>query len=137
MKKLYNSSAPSVIWRCEDLTPEEKIVLFNYISYTSKGNRKGNIDMWLLSYISGMKRTEYEKRFNSLIKKEYFKVSKSNCISINWDKIHYYATSKDWYDDGFDFSDLLGVVNKLEETNKITINDEDIKAIITPREFDL
>lgn len=53
MGKLYNSSAPSVIFRLEDLNAEEKILLFQ-LCYKYKDKIFDNSEYNLIAYITGI-----------------------------------------------------------------------------------
>lgn len=97
MKNLYNTSAPSIIWRIKCLTDEEKIVLFNICHYLNrKSNGKKTLDNWLLAYMCGKDHSEIEDIRSELTEKGFIIFNKSkNCYNLNWNKIESYATERD------------------------------------------
>ena len=106
MKTLYNTSAPSVIWRIDVLTDEEKIVLFNACHYL-KNKDEGSLDIWLLSYMSGKDKSEVHRIFQNLVKKGFI-VTKPDNNYINEEKIKSYATDRDFVKRGILVENFIG-----------------------------
>lgn len=97
MKTLYNTSAPSVIWRIGCLTDEEKIILFNichFLKNKNKHNKKSGLDCWLLAYISGKDCSVVHKVAESLVEKDF--LINDGKYYLNVEKIKSYATDRDF-----------------------------------------
>lgn len=95
MKTLYNTSAPSVIWRIDCLTDEEKIVLFNICHFLkNKHSEKSGLDCWLLAYISGKDCSVVHKVAQSLVEKDF--LINDSKYYLNVEKIKSYATDRDF-----------------------------------------
>lgn len=93
MKKLYNTSAPSIIWRIDCLTDAEKIVLFNACHYLKSS--KNTLDIWLLSYMSGKDKSEVSQIYKNLHQKGFI-INNNNKRYLNWKRIEDYATERDF-----------------------------------------
>lgn len=102
-KRLYTTTAPSIILELNEVSPNSKIVLFN-IAHLSKMD--WGISQGLLVKMGGISRRTLNYCLNELEEKNLIKretkylqgnKGKKTDIVVNWEEIFKYTTEEDWY----------------------------------------